>query len=360
MKNLGLILALISTLIGSINCPSAFANKEAGNGGDAIQIGNKLYLLDLVEAGVEENPQIDLTAQPSEELSKRVNQALPQGFPKTLVAKKLAEIERINPMMARILLKAIEVYQWKLVNSALIDIADENTELKIPKNKLFQLAIRKSASILVDRALWQKIDDGNKTALVFHEVLYALDKPRNSDLFIAYGYPAQYQSSEKAREINGYLFSELSSHGQEGLERFSDFSHITSTYSGGIFEDGAYLKANPFLQFELPSKEKNISYGGIELETPPSSKEEQINTACTIALKSKLPLKLNFYEGSKIRVGLSFFNTFEGQRNYVTSDYRPGYSLPAGMLSPQNEVICVSELTKLVYDKLDEMKRDYK
>jgi hypothetical protein len=352
----------MSALIGSITCQSALANKEAGNGGDAIQIGNKLYLLDLVEAGVEESPQIDLTAQPSAELSKRVDQALPEGFPKPLVAKKLTEIERINPMMSHIILRAMELYQWKLVNSALLDVADENTELVVPANKLFQLAIRKSVSILVDRSLWQKLDDANKTALVFHETLYALDAPRNLGYDIVPRYPAQYQSSPKAREINGYLFSELSSKGQKGLERFSDFSHITM-YSGGVSDDGYFVRIAPFLQITVASdfRNKTAFHVVIEPETTPSSAQELITQSCTYAVENKLPLQLGINEGKKMSVGLSvYYSSLLGQKNYVYTYFHDGITLPKETLSPQSTAACVSQLTTLVNNKLEEMKRDYK
>ncbi|HLD74657.1 MAG TPA: hypothetical protein VJB34_07140 [Bdellovibrionota bacterium] len=51
MKTIKLVvlLSLISTI--------AFADPDrVGNGGDGIIIGNHIYVLDLVEAGVEENP----------------------------------------------------------------------------------------------------------------------------------------------------------------------------------------------------------------------------------------------------------------------------------------------------------------
>ncbi len=358
MKTFALSIVLLSALVSH----PAFANKEAGNGGDAILIGNNLYLLDMVEAGVEENPQIDLSAQPSVELQKRVDHAFPQGFPTDLIAKKLVEIKRVNPMMALVLVKTMELYQWKLVNSALLDIADEHTNLKIPRKNIFQLAIRKSASILVDRSLWAKLDKGNQTALVFHEILYALDKPRNTGLDVAPGFPSQYQSSEKAREINGYLFSELSSHGDEGLGRFSDFSHITSSFGDRIYENGSCLKADPFLQIDIPTDEWTKNYAvnrGISLEEPPASADAQIKESCAIAVKNKLPLKLSFYEGSGTYVMLSVFNTFYGQRNYASATYQNGYKFLLKTWTPKDDSACVTELSVLIIEKLQEMKRNY-
>jgi hypothetical protein len=199
MKKLKLLLSgmmLLTTLSGF-----AVGGDRGGNGGDGIYIDDKLYLLDFVEAGIEQSPLIPDYVTPSLLTKLRVDMLFPQeGMPRALIAKKITELrEGTFPFFGTLLLNVMELYQWRLVNSKLIDIKDENTVLQY--EKLEQLAIRKNSTIMIDRALWEKLDEANKVGLIFHEAIYALIKPRVVD-------GKMQQLSDRARELTGKLFTD--------------------------------------------------------------------------------------------------------------------------------------------------------
>lgn len=190
---------------------SAIAGERGGNGGDGIQIGGKLYVLDLVEAGVEQasDPAHLIFEDANVNVLARLRTKFAnQNFPIEMIAKKIAQIESVHALFARTILKGIELYNWRLVNSGLINITDENSLLDY--ENLIQLAIRRNSNVLISRSYWEQLDDLNKTALVFHEVLYALVKPTSVNT----------QDSVVARELVGHLFSqEFNRQSVAGLRR---------------------------------------------------------------------------------------------------------------------------------------------
>lgn len=193
---------LRTILMAIILCTSAlaFAGDRGGNGGDGITIDGKLYVLDLVEAGLEQNPVIDHSVEVPADISNTLSTIFKDSsYPVSIIGKKLAEINRIDPVSAKVILKAMDLYTWRLVNSGLVNIQDENSLLDY--EGLSQLAIRRNNIILISKTLWLQLDEANKAALVFHEIMYAMNIPvmKNDKL---------EQDSVKTRELIGYLFSE--------------------------------------------------------------------------------------------------------------------------------------------------------
>jgi hypothetical protein len=190
----------------------AFAGERGGNGGDGIEIDGKLYVLDLVEAGVEDAPYVGPVDRIAPMIRRRIEAHFSQThFPVELIATKLADIEAVDPVMAHILLRGMELYNWRLVNGGLVDIQDENSLLDYAN--LSQLAIRRNSTIMINRVLWERLDAANRAALVFHEIVYALVKPVTAGERLT-------QDSVVARELTGYLFSQdLPRQGIVGLSR---------------------------------------------------------------------------------------------------------------------------------------------
>lgn len=201
----------------SLLSPPVWAGDEGASGGDGVLIGDKLYLVDLVEAGVEENPYIDETLQSSKDYEKVLArlqqplQSLDDALSNRLIALKIVEIAKLSVPMAMTYLQTIEAFQWHLVNHSLIDVKDEDTALNIPLEKLVQLAIRRLHAIKVSKESWKKLNPLHRAALVFHEATYAMTHPdkqwseiHHQNLFS--------QMSPKAREVVGILFSKEKSH----------------------------------------------------------------------------------------------------------------------------------------------------
>lgn len=196
------LLVILISFVGSIN--HSFAGTESGNGGDGILIKGKLYLLDLVEAGIEENPYFDSNVLVEAYFKKGIDEALAaSSFPNQLIISKLSEVSKIDPIFARNILFAIQNFRWSLVSSELINIPDEDSVL--PTKDMRQLAIRKDRSILIDRLLWNQLDTANKVALIFHEAIYAIQVPE-ADPAVKGTFR---QSSSIARQLTSYLFTEL-------------------------------------------------------------------------------------------------------------------------------------------------------
>jgi hypothetical protein len=136
---------------------------ETGNGGDGILEGTHMYLLDFVEAGVQSNPYMnpDVTADPAD--VARLRAALAgletpdaQGNPNAavpceLVARKVAEIRALDPVLAEALLATISLYDWRMVDVEFVDIRDERTYLSIDRAQFVQLAVRAHRTIRVYR-----------------------------------------------------------------------------------------------------------------------------------------------------------------------------------------------------------------
>lgn len=179
---------------------SAFAGDKGGNGGNGVYIHGQFYFFDLVEHGVEKNPYFDPSVTVNAEIKDRLLNTLPSEFPIELIAKKLSELEKIDPIFSNVIMRAMELYDWVLIESELKTIDDTETILNIELN---QIAVRTNEKIYIDRYLWRKLDKANRTALIFHEAIYALILPKEDRQTGSLD-----QSSSSARAITGFIFTE--------------------------------------------------------------------------------------------------------------------------------------------------------
>lgn len=209
--------SLFATVLAiAILSPSlAFAGKEAGNGGQGVVIEDRVFLLDLVESGLEKDPFFLPGAVGTDQDRRTVQVALGGlNAPIALITAKLAELYAISPSLSRVLVTAMEIYAWRPVHAPLEEIPDREGILDPGAAKFVQLAVRSGRTIRIDRDLWARLDQRNQTALIFHEVIYAL-MPLTED-----SRGLKSQNSVRAREITAYLFSpELHERGLSGLRR---------------------------------------------------------------------------------------------------------------------------------------------
>lgn len=197
------------------------------HGGDGVIIGETVYLLDLVEQGVEENPYFNPEVQTDEAVRQRVERALTgiQDAPIDLVAKKMTELMIINPAFAITLLKAVEMHIWRLVRFDLVDVPDEDSVLVFKDHKLIQLAIRRMQGISIAREHWLRMSMEQRAALIFHEAVYAVISPHKEWVTLPDKTRVEklVQNPIKVREITGYLFSPvLPVRGAVGLESLTN------------------------------------------------------------------------------------------------------------------------------------------
>jgi len=160
--------------------PAFAVDHGAGNGGDGVILDESTqvpYLLDLVEADMHTAPFFDEGVALSPQIDALIDQTELKYLDKSpliLVKQKLSELHAKSPTAALAIGITARLLRWKLVDLSLNDIKDEDTVLSFPKGKLVQLAVRKNGVVRIDHALWSKMDDGNRAALIFHEAIYAI------------------------------------------------------------------------------------------------------------------------------------------------------------------------------------------
>ncbi|MGE0634361.1 MAG: hypothetical protein AB7O96_18240 [Pseudobdellovibrionaceae bacterium] len=207
MKHL-LFTILITT--GSI----AYAGREVGNGGDGIYLGGKLYSLDLVDSGVEENPYFeDVTADPQiKSAIEKKFKSIP-SFPTELLSKKLTEIRAKHPMYGYRLYISVMQLVWSAVSQEIMEIDDEEAVLNYPPNSLVQIAARVGSSVLMDRNLLAVLAPEQRVALILHEANYYLAPLEKTILGYKPGHLRQpiegyKQSSFLVRQATGLVFKD--------------------------------------------------------------------------------------------------------------------------------------------------------
>lgn len=318
IKNLILFSALTMTSL-------AQAAKEVGNGGDGVELEGRTYVLDLVEAGVEDNAYFaPIDADPRIVERLRTTFSGIDWAPVDLLAQKLTEIQNISNVSALIILKTMEFYSWRTVSSALLDVPDEDTSLSIPRGKLIQLAIRRNTSILIDRDAWLKLDAQNRAALVFHEALYALVTPELLAPRPGYYYEKRYaQLSFKAREIVGYLFTTaLSARGWQGLHNIAP--DLTLLPSKGFQVINEYSNT-----LQLNKLAAQIYFVGTQpVVHAIYSAEDEVKLELDLKASDFTYFRFHIYEFSHIKIEISKYETRDGNlQNYVK------YSLEHGRFS---------------------------
>src|SRR5262249_15653934 len=142
----------VLTFFGTLSASYA-TGPGSGNGGKGVLINGMPYLLDLVEGGVEENPYFAPNTQVDPELLDGVTKAFANTphVPVYLIAKKLTEISKIQYIFALMMLKTMEVYQWKFVNLPPEEVNDQRNGVKVDPDNRIQLAKRLQKSIIIDK-----------------------------------------------------------------------------------------------------------------------------------------------------------------------------------------------------------------
>ena len=127
-----------------------------GNGGDGVVINEKVYLFDLYEYSVHENPYFDDQVEPDELIYDMLyNKFL--NFKDTindnrktyiyadfieLIAKKLTTLQKLDPLFSTTILTSIIHYNWVLSTQDVIDVKDDDGSDIIYDEELIAVAVR--------------------------------------------------------------------------------------------------------------------------------------------------------------------------------------------------------------------------
>lgn len=349
-----------------------------GGGGDGVLKANKVYSLDLVEVGMELDPFFDSSVPVDFMILTRLQNKLSANlFPVPLLARKISEVQKADPLFALLLLKAIEFYNWRIVDGSLIDIKDEDSLLDIPRKDLVQIASRSNSSVLIDRNIWPKMaDDKNRVALMLHEVIYAMVKPQwaidpktgqhsrdpKTGLFTRH----QFQSSPRAREVTGYLFTpELKSQGRKGLTNFLSTQHdfewgyAPLIVREAIADDRFFI--NPLQFFSAPTsgfrdprtEPKFPSYG-----SGPSEAAAYAKAVCSLVVDVNAPLFWKVGEDS-YRISLSSYGTPVGEKFFLKIERDLSFVKPYEVLY-SDKISCEKAVENITVQRLEYYNSNYR
>lgn len=270
----------------------AWAGSES-HGGDGVIIKDKVYLLDLYEAGVEENPFINPQFPGSPGTIERLKRVFSDfEAPTDILASKISEAENFDFQFGRSLLIAIEKINWNLVSGELVDVKDENSPIDLNKAQHIQLATRAQRDVLINRDGWQRLSRPHRAALILHEALFALvavdsETTRVKDNIAIHRY---FQDSRKARSVNGYLFKRaFQSNGKEAfLAKLTDgfefgFS-LNPKEIGGVLSNTPILKLHFLYAEPIDGRSGQVTIESwnefIKIDSPRAGLPEFISKKC--------------------------------------------------------------------------------
>lgn len=137
---------IAALLIGMMLGSSASATKEVGNGGDAVVKDGQVSLLDLVET-TDELLDVQRFVSGTHEVSIKLNRIL------------------------RTFLASPHSMTWILTSKSLENIQDEGIIVTPIEGELRQVAVQKDGVVLIQKNLFEAMDEHNQKALFLHEIL---------------------------------------------------------------------------------------------------------------------------------------------------------------------------------------------
>jgi hypothetical protein len=226
---------MVGALLMSTTLLAAPASTRVGNGGVGVGINNKIYMLDLVEYGIQDQPYFGKKTPIGgirETLTSIFADTNLTNIPLDNFEQKISDVMNVDYFMARTMLEAMKGLDWRLVDSSLIRLNDENTVLN-PQN-IEQVAIRVGLVVYIDKSLWSKLNDANKVVLLIHETLFAM---ANVDQYAK----VKSQSAPDTRQHTGLFFTKAFV--EKGYPaKYSNKSFIFFRGANASYEKTLFLK----------------------------------------------------------------------------------------------------------------------
>ncbi len=174
---------------------------DTGGGGIGVPAGNRIYLYDFVEGGVEASAYVNTEIPDEMRMLSDVQRALGEDIPTAaLVTAKFNEIFQLSPDLARPLADFLRDYHWRFVNVALIPTRDIGRTPIAGRLERRQIAFRDDSlnTVTIDRDYWALMPVTHRAGLVFHEIIYALtgapDSARTRNL-VAYLFDPRFSAA---------------------------------------------------------------------------------------------------------------------------------------------------------------------
>ncbi|WP_374029637.1 hypothetical protein [Bdellovibrio bacteriovorus] len=176
---------------------SAMAYVRIGNGGEGVLENGQIYVRDLYEQKSHLNPWFGNTSLMSlREAWSRTNLETYFSEERSLVLRKLTDIESVSPGLGFATLEALDKYAYLFVDE--LELL-ENDSPSVPDSKRVQIAIRRYKTVYISNAAWTKMSPESKAALLIHEGIYGLGRVTCNQKICE-------QKSREVRPVVGQLF----------------------------------------------------------------------------------------------------------------------------------------------------------
>ncbi|WP_374074607.1 hypothetical protein [Bdellovibrio bacteriovorus] len=176
---------------------SAMAYVRIGNGGEGVLENGQIYVRDLYEQKSHLNPWFGTNSAASlREAWNRTNLEKYFSEERSLVIRKLTDIENIYPGLGFATLEALDKYSYLFVDQ--LELL-ENDSPSVPDSKRVQIAIRRYKTVYMSTAAWTKMSPESKAALLVHEGIYGLGR-------LTCKQNVCEQKSREVRPVVGQLF----------------------------------------------------------------------------------------------------------------------------------------------------------
>ena len=171
-----------------------------GNGGEGVEIVDHLYVRDLFEANLHLQAYFGESQDPHFNSVGKIF-----GFADSetlnLLSRKLTDLNLASPGVGDFVWESMKLYSWDIVDLPLNPTHDDPIPVLFPRQmRTVQVATRLGMTIRIDRGQWQKLDRTNQVALLVHEGLYSLIRPRFSGVIGA-------QTPESVRKYTALFFN---------------------------------------------------------------------------------------------------------------------------------------------------------
>lgn len=197
---------------------SGFAQFIAGNHGEGVLFGGKIYLRDLyiqgqledIYVGTSENSQIAQRIAGFDRIDLSESQ-------KKLIIRKLSDIEFLSPCLGKIISDLFYLYNWKWTREKFTTPPESEEVTHTPLDQRVVVAKRYRSEILLQKDSWAKMPEAHQVALLIHEMIYSLVRPGHKPVVPG----AAYQDVTAVRALVSLFFSKPTAYSKSDLEVLS-------------------------------------------------------------------------------------------------------------------------------------------
>lgn len=155
----------------------SYAGILVGNGGEGFLENKKIYVRDLYDAGIHQSPYFGEVAETRWLDWHKASNIKSIGVSETLLAKKLTDINKMEPHLGTWISQIINQYSWIFTEKELSLLLDDAPIKKDSEKNRVQIANRDLNTIRINSKAWKALSEEQKIALVIHEAIYSMVKP---------------------------------------------------------------------------------------------------------------------------------------------------------------------------------------